>query len=262
MKLALVQLRRDERPEYNLERIKQLMPRAREADLILLPENWLGPLPVLAEQYFSYLREIANLLPRRALLVGGAQYVRIGRRIYSRGAVIQPGLPPFASYSKIFPSQAVGERARLTPGKHLSIVEHAGWKIGVLVCVDLFYPELARYLALLGCSLIINPASIPADRQFLWQSLGLVRASENTVFVAGINSTGGVYPDGRRIAGGSFVALPHGYFGGITGPEETVLLVELEKGLIEETRKRWPYLLDIRGKRYYCIVLGSRWRKL
>lgn len=253
MKLALVQLCRDGRPEENLQRIKDLLPLAREAKVVLLPENWLGPFPVLAEQYFHYLREIANLLPRGTLLVGGAQYMQVGRRIYSRGACIRPGFPPFAFYSKIFPSQAVGERAHITPGKHLTIVEYAGWKIGVLVCVDLFYPELARCLALLGCSLIVNPAGIPSDRQALWQSVGLVRASENTLFVAGVNSTGGVYPDGRRIAGGSFVALPHGHFGGIVGPEETVLLVELEKGLIEETRKRWPYLLDIREGRYYSF---------
>jgi len=251
MKLALVQLWRTSQPEHNVERVKRLFLRACEAEVIVLPENWLGPFPVPAEQYYYYLREIANHLPRGVLLAGGAQYLLEGKRIISRGAFIKPGHAPFAFYSKVFPSLAVGERAYLTPGKHLTIIEHTGWKIGVLVCVDLFYPELARCLSLAGCSLIINPAGIPAERQNLWQSMGLVRASENTVFVAGINSTGGAYPDGRKITGGSFVAWPNGNYGVTLGSEETISLVELDKNLIEETRKRWPYLRDIKKKKYY-----------
>ncbi|MBC7335769.1 MAG: hypothetical protein H5U01_05790, partial [Clostridia bacterium] len=78
-----------------------------------------------------------------------------------------------------------------------------------------------------------------------WRALGLVRAAENTVFVAVANNTGSAYADGRVIAGGSFVAFPDVTLGAACGEEETILRVRLEQARIAEIRQRWPYLGDV-----------------
>lgn len=245
LKLAVVQLQRKQDKEENKKQIISLT-RGLNADIILLPENWAGKEVLSFDRYLSLVREILAILPSGTLLAAGAQYVEEQGQVISRGVFACSGSQEFTSYEKHFPSQAVGERGYLQPGKLLPVVEHAGWRIAAVVCVDLFYPEIIRRLALDGCQLILNPASIPAARLPLWRALGLVRAAENTVFVVTANNTGSAYLDGREIAGGSFVALPNGYLGAVAGSEKEVLVVELDQDLITRTRRRWPYLEDIR----------------
>ncbi|MGB9887370.1 MAG: carbon-nitrogen hydrolase family protein [Moorellales bacterium] len=246
MKLALVQLARARTAEENRARLLRLVEEAREADLVLLSENWLGPFPVPLEYYLAALSEVAERLRPGSLLAGGAQYVRDGDELYSRGAFVCPSDGVLAWYEKRFPSQPVGERGHLTPGNKSGPVRWREWTVGALVCVDLFYPELARELALAGCDILLNPVSVPRERRSLWQALGLARAAENTVYVAVANNTASAYADGREIAGGSFVALPDGRLAAVAGREETVLQVELDRQKILRVRERWPYLEDAR----------------
>lgn len=243
IKLALVQLQRTQDREENLRRVFNLV-KGQESDVILLPENWLGPEVVPFDQYLSLVRKITATLSRDTLLAAGAQYVEENGQVISRGVFAFHGSREFFVYEKRFPSLAVGERGHLQPGKLLPVVEHAGWKMSVVVCIDLFYPEIVRRLALAGCQLILNPVSIPTGRMPLWQALGLVRAAENTIFVATANNTGSLYPDGREIAGGSFTALPDGRLGVVAGSEEQAVAAELDQDLINRTRRRWPYLED------------------
>jgi len=245
LKIAVVQLQRKQNKEGNFRQVVDLVEKI-EADVILLPENWLGKEVLPFGCYLSLVREIAAVLSPDTLLAAGAQYVEDGGRYFSRGVFASRKSQKYICYEKHFPSQAVGERGRLQSGKLLPVIEHAGWKMAAVVCVDLFYPEIVRRLALQGCQLILNPVSIPADRLSLWQSLGLVRAAENTIFVVTANNTGSAYLDGREIAGGSFVALPNGCLGAVAGKEKEVLVFELDQELIAETRKRWPYLEDAR----------------
>jgi len=245
LKLAIVQLDRKPKKEDNLARILSLV-KSIKADVILLPENWLGTELLMFDDYLSYVEKVAAVLSGDTLLAAGAHYISVGKETFSRGVFVRNGSGKLVSYEKIFPSQAVGERQVLQPGKSTPVVEHAGWKIAAVVCVDLFYPEISRRLALAGCQVILNPASIPDGRLPLWRALGLIRASENTVFLATANNAGGLYPDGREITGGSFVALPDGRLGIVAGSGEGVLNLELDQDLIKQTRKRWPYLDDVR----------------
>jgi len=260
LKLAIVQLDRKPKKEDNLAGILSLV-RSLRADVILLPENWLGTELLMFEEYLSYVEKVAAVLSGDVLLAAGAQYISAGNEILSRGAFVRNGSGKLVCYEKIFPSQAVGERQVLQPGKGTPVVEHAGWKIAAVVCVDLFYPEIARHLALAGCQVILNPVSIPHDRLSLWQALGLVRASENTVFLASANNAGGVYPDGREITGGSFVALPDGRLGPVAGSGEKVLVFDLDQDLIAQTRKRWPYLEDVQKNYQSGGIFLDRARK-
>ena len=44
-----------------------------------------------------------------------------------------------------------------TPGESLGLFEIEGWKIGVMVCADGFYPEVPRTLSLRGAEVILYP---------------------------------------------------------------------------------------------------------
>ena len=248
--LAIVQFyRQDDNIKANLRRMKdylRILPA--DTDLVLMPENWLGSKTIEEHAYREMMEELTLLLDSRYMLASGAQYVLTadGRPI-SRGLFGGNGIPEPVVIEKRFPSLAVGERGNIYSGTKLPLVEHRGITIGAAVCVDLFYPELVRNLALQGALLILNPANIPRSRLPLWQHIGITRACENTVYVAMANNTGTTYPDGRVVLGGSFVARPDGYGMQLCGREAGVYYFTLDLDLIYQVRQRWPYLKDVRN---------------
>ncbi|AAL64617.1 carbon-nitrogen hydrolase family protein [Pyrobaculum aerophilum] len=226
------------------EAVQWLLSRVSPADLLVLPEYWLGVEPLSWEEFEALIRELRRLAEAvGGYVVGGGVAVSLGGEVKNICPVVSPeGLVKWGE--KIFPSAATGERLRVSKGRRLTIFNAAGWKVGCLICVDLLYPELARRLALAGAEVIVNPASITADRAPLWKALGLVRAFENSVYVAAALGTGYNYADGRRAEGGSFIASPNGALLDF-GAEEGVYTAELDKQEIEYARTRRRYLEDV-----------------
>lgn len=246
IRLAVVQFPRAARdPEAGIRLMDGYLAECAPADIVLLPEDWLGPQVIAWPDYAAVVGKLAAGLPPGCLLVSGAQYVQTVDGVFSRGLFWAPGREP-VPFDKQFPSHAIGERGFVNPGRFLPVVEHCGVFIGAVVCVDLMYPELARRLALQGAQVILNPANIPASRLDLWHSLGLVRAAENTVFLACANNTATTYGDGRAVSGGSFVARPYGHGLIPTGSQAGVFYFDLDLAEIAAARERWPYLDDVR----------------
>lgn len=249
MKLTLctVQFHRGSgNPEINIEKMSGLLENiSSPADIILLPEGWLGPQILEHRHYMLMLEELKKLLPPGALLVSGAHYVRCREGVISTGAFLNGA--ETTHYDKIFPSHAIGERNIIIPGTRQPLFVHRGITVAAVVCVDLFYPEIVRRLALRGASIIFNPANIPAVRMGLWHNIGITRAAENTVFLAMANNTGTRYPDGREVKGKSFIAGPEGAFFRDCGDLPGVYFTEIDLQLIEKARERWQYLADVQS---------------
>jgi N-carbamoylputrescine amidase len=90
-----------------------------------------------------------------------------------------------------------------------------------------------------------------------WQTIQRAHAIANGVFVVSVNRVGheGEKNAGIEFWGGSFVADPFGRIlakGSHT--EEEVMLVDCDLGLIEETRRNWPFLRDRRIDLYGPIT--------
>lgn len=248
--LAIIQFpRRLGELQSNLTQARKYAYQIKNADIVLLPEDWLGTSLMSWKDFLNASLEIKELLPRDCLLVAGAGFVRTGQMSVSRGAFIYKKSPVIIPYEKQFPSHAIGERKFIQKGKLLPVIEYKGIKMGVSVCVDLFYPEVVRNLALRGAEIIFNPANIPDSRMDLWQWLGAARAAENTVYVAMANNTLTSYRDGRRVAGRSFVARPDGHGLQQCGNDPGIYYFRLNMDLIKKVRKRWRYLDDIRENR-------------
>lgn len=248
IRLCIVQFDRSEkRPEVNRDKMTGLLKGIPAGTgVILLPEGWLGPLVIDHDDHTALLHDLQNCLPPGdPLLVTGGQYVRCPEgRVISTGALVNRREILF--YDKHFPSGAIGERNFVVPGSRLPVASHRGIKAAAVLCVDLFYPEITRNLAMRGALLVLNPANIPAGRMDLWQHIGVTRAAENTVFLAMANNTLTRYPDGREVTGRSFVAGPDGIFFYDCGSEPGTYLVELDLGLVDRVRQRWKYLEDVR----------------
>ena len=153
-------------------------------------------------------------------------------------------------------------------------VDTAYGRVGTLVCWDQWYPEGARLTALQGAEVLFYPTAIgwhPAEKDEFgvaqydaWQTIQRGHAIANGVYVAGVNRVGVEHGDilgnratgpGLAFWGGSFLADPFGrVIAKASHDAEEILLGEIDLGLIEETRRNWPFLRDRRIDAYAPIT--------
>jgi N-carbamoylputrescine amidase len=154
-------------------------------------------------------------------------------------------------------------------------------RVGTLVCWDQWYPEAARLTALQGAEALFYPTAIgwhPAEKAEFgaaqveaWQTIQRSHAIANGVFVASVNRVGLEQGDfkleqggvsgnratgaGIEFWGGSFLADPFGrIIAKASQDAEEILVGEIDLGLIEETRRNWPFLRDRRIDAYEPIT--------
>jgi len=150
-----------------------------------------------------------------------------------------------ASYRKIHLYDSFGYREsdRLTGGAvEPVVVDVAGWRVGLMTCYDLRFPELARRLVDDGAEVLVVPAAwLPGERKVAhWQTLLTARAIENTVYVAGVGQPA------PRYCGHSRLVDPLGDVVVEAGPEEAVLEAVVERARLDEARTVNPSLTNRR----------------
>jgi N-carbamoylputrescine amidase len=171
-------------------------------------------------------------------------------------------------------------------------VDTAYGRVGALICWDQWYPEAARLTALQGAEVLFYPTAIgwhPAEKDAFgaaqydaWQTIQRSHAIANGVYVAAVNRVGLERSEikldhgevklehgevlgnrapvresapGIEFWGGSFLADPFGrVIARASHDAEEILLGEIDLGLIEETRRHWPFLRDRRIDAYGGIT--------
>ena len=141
--------------------------------------------------------------------------------------------------------------------------ETTAGNLGTLICWDQWYPEAARLTALRGADVLFYPTAIgwhPSEKaeygeaqHDAWRTMQRSHAIANGIYVAAANRIGHEGPEsgGIEFWGKSFVADPFGRVVAEAGhQEETVLIVELDPKLSEQTRRHWPFLRDRRIDAY------------
>ncbi|MCT7351111.1 carbon-nitrogen hydrolase family protein [Streptomyces sp. 15-116A] len=110
--------------------------------------------------------------------------------LFNTAPVYSPDGRLVAAYRKIFPWRP---HEPYDPGDRFVVVELPGiGRVGIAICYDAWFPEVARHLAWLGAEVIVNPVmTTTADRA---QELVLARANAivNQVFVLSVNAAGPV----------------------------------------------------------------------
>jgi len=113
-------------------------------------------------------------------------------------------------YRKMYlPTHSVFEEKRyFRPGYETAALETDLGKIGLIICYDIYFPEVARMARLEGAQLIVCISASPAVRRTFFETLTQARAIENTAFVAFVNLVG--VEDGLHFWGGSRLVGPNG----------------------------------------------------
>ncbi len=172
------------------------------------------------------------------------------------------------------------EKFYFTPGDlGFKAMQTTQGPIGTLVCWDQWYPEAARVTALMGAETIFYPTAIgwhPSEKEEFgeaqysaWQTMQRAHAISNGVFVGAVNRVGHEHGDvehdgvlmkgpegaGLEFWGGSFIADPFGrVIAQASHDKEEILVAEIDRKLLEDTRRNWPFLRDRRIDAYGGIT--------
>ncbi len=94
----------------------------------------------------------------------------------------------------------------VTPGDDVCVVPTPLGDIGMLICFDGDFPELARIMAVKGAEIICRPSALLRSAD-LWALTNRARAYDNHVYLVGANATG-VDPAGSIYFGNSMIVTP------------------------------------------------------
>ena len=150
----------------------------READIICLPEHWLPEQTIPTAE--SPLPELQSLAEEFGVsIVGGAFYERVEGQVRLSSPVIRSDGRVLGRQFKVH--LFYSERKHAKPGDSYNIFQMKGYKIGILVCYDVDFPEPSRNYALRGAELILCPSRIVRPGITPWHQYVTVRCLENRI---------------------------------------------------------------------------------
>lgn len=187
----------------NLEQLEERLEELawQKPDLVMLGEMFCCPyetklFPVYAEpEEGPVWRELSRLAKKHGVyLAAGSVPERDGEgRVYNTAYVFDRAGRQIGKHRKVhmFDIQVEGgqhfkESETLTPGDKCTVFDTEFGKVGLCICFDFRFPELARKMVLDGARLILVPAAFnmttgPAH----WELMFRGRAVDNQCFVAG-----------------------------------------------------------------------------
>lgn len=186
VRLATVHLRprSDKTPAGNRRLFAPLIEEAarKKADLVVLPETLTiyatglkppdvaEPIPGPSTEYFGELAKRHNLY-----IVAGL-YERAGHLVYNVAVLLGPEGDVVGKYRKVvLPRDEVA--SGVAPGNDYPVFDTRFGKVGMMICYDGFFPEVARRLTMRGAEVIAWP---------VWGCNPLfarARAAENHVYI-------------------------------------------------------------------------------
>ena len=144
-----------------------------------------------------------------------------------------------ASYRKthLYAAHGIDEHEKMSEGSTLfAPLKTPFCTLGLGICYDLRFPEIARAAALAGCNVLLFPAAWVAgpSKVHHWKTLLAARAVENELFVAGC-----CRPD-RNCIGHSQVINPLGEVIAHAEEGEQLLVAEIDLDQVKSARANMP----------------------
>ncbi len=144
------------------------------------------------------------------------------------------------------PTHSVFEEKRyFRPGHHAGVFNTDIGKIGLIICYDIFFPEICRLTRLEGARMMVCISASPTVRKSFFETLTVARAIENAAFLAYVNLVG--IEDGLQFWGGSRLIAPNGkMIAKAKYDEEDLVVGEVNYADIKPVETFVPTLKDLR----------------
>lgn len=193
------------------------------AEVVVFPELYPGP-QAPAEDAFTDVEVEATVRAearRHGLYVVFNSKVATGAGgTYNQAKVADPEGELVATYNKMIPASGEPNVA----GDQPVVFSCHGVPVGLMVCWEMWYPEVARTLRLLGAEVVIAPTGgILYELTDAWRTLLQARALENNCYVGMTVNLFGVEDGLCAVAG------PEGMVASHTGEGMTIADLDLER---------------------------------
>uniref|UniRef100_A0A8C7LKD9 omega-amidase n=1 Tax=Oncorhynchus mykiss TaxID=8022 RepID=A0A8C7LKD9_ONCMY len=263
-RLAVVQLHVTKVKADNLSRARGLIKEAaaRGAKLVVLPECFNSPygtgfFPEYAEKIPGESSQVLSEAAKESqvYLVGGER--NSGQPVGTVPVAGQPvGLVCVKQWAiHLFDIDVPGkirfqESETLSPGSNLSVFDTPYCRVGVGICYDIRFAELAQLYSKKGCQLLVYPGAFnmttgPAH----WELLQRGRAVDNQVYVA--TASPARDETASYVAWGhSTVVSPWGEVISKAGSEETVVYADIDLQYLANVRQQIPITAQRRSDLY------------
>ncbi|WP_264553175.1 nitrilase family protein [Flavobacterium sp. N2038] len=216
-----------------------------DVNLIVLPEMFstgftMNALEVAEEMQGETIHWMQSVAKKRKCALTGSVIIVEEGKFYNRMLFVFPS-GEFQYYNKRHLFSLAGEDKFYTAGNQKVIVDYLDWKICLQVCYDLRFPVFARNAE--NYDLLLYVANWPKVRTNAWDTLLKARAVENLSYVVGVNRVGLDANNYEHIGHSQVIDFLGNY---ILQPQEAenVFVVELDKNIMLETRKKLDFLSD------------------
>ena len=152
------------------------------------------------------------------------------------------------------------EKIFFDEGEDVNVFKTKYGKIGLLVCYDIFFPEICKAYSLQGADILVCISATPSVTRKYFERLIPARTLENTAFMIYVNLVG--TQENLVFWGGSRICDPMGnvlkkapYF------KESVVTCEIDLKDVKNARANRPVIRDIRPQIYLDLYEISRKHK-
>lgn len=267
MKLGIIQSPVDSDKEVNLACAEGAVRQAADggADLVVLPEMFNCPYcnaAFVANAESADGPSVARLSGAAAkngvYLVGGSIPLLEDGNIYNASFVFDRAGQVIAVHRKVHlfdiaidGGQVFKESDTFTAGNSVTLFDTEFGKMGLCICFDFRFPELARLMALEGARCIFVPAAFnmttgPAH----WELMFRQRAVDSQLFTVGVAPARSC--EGYVSYANSMVVSPWGEVLYQANEKPALAVVDIDLAQIESVRRQLP-LLSARRTDLYAI---------
>ena len=253
LRVTLWQHASDLDPAVNRAALDRVADLADGADLVVLPEAFArdfgdpgSDLAPYAERLDGpFARRLGELAATHDVAVLAGMFERPTDDVLPYNTLVLAEPDRQTAYRKIHLYDSFGHRESdsLSAGPTSPVVATvSGFRVGLMTCYDLRFPELARALSAEGVDVLVLPAAWVAGpgKVMQWQTLVRARAIENVCWVVAAAQPA------PRYCGHSMVVSPTGEVVAEAGEGEEVLSVTLSLDAVRDARATNPSLANRR----------------
>lgn len=164
-------------------------------------------------------------------LIPGSIYERCGDDVFNTAPVINPQGEVIARYRKQYPFYPYENG--VTESDNFLVFEVPGiGKIGLIICYDIWFPEIIRQLAWMGAEAIIAPTLTNTIDRDVELAISRANAATNQLYFFGLNS------GGRLGYGKSIVVGPDGTVIHQASTGREIVALEMDFDHVRRVRER------------------------
>jgi omega-amidase len=246
--------------DANIRKLGDFAARARNsaADLVVFPEmiDTGYSMPVVQKHARRWnegaVPELQRIAKENSIAIIAGISDRDGDSIFNAQVFVNSDGDVIGKYCKthLVTAAPLDERVCFSPGNDFVVCKTGDFKVGLSICYDLRFPEMARALVVkYGANVIVNSSAWPVVRAEHLRILALARAVENQSYFIVANRVG--TDDGVTLCGGSVIVDPSGkILASASVDREELIQAEISACLIDEVRKRVPAFAHRRDDLY------------